>query len=110
MLNDELIISSQAAKLIYCRFILSLRGASYKLIVKLFMTDLDRVTLARVRRNTDIGTVKGGPPMKGKLPDQTGIIKELVEMKAMQNGVKNKMRKVLFAADKGKHVSSWQKI
>ena len=64
------------------------------------MTELDRVTLARVRRNTDIGGTHG--PMKGKMPDQSGIIKELVEMKAMQNGVKNKMRKVLFAADKGK--------
>ena len=64
--------------------------------------ELDRATLARVRRNTEFGGTH--QPLKGKLPDQTGIIKELVEMKAMQNGVKNKMRKVLFAADKGKQL------
>jgi hypothetical protein len=61
------------------------------------MTELDKITLSRVKRNADMGQYA-----MGKLPNQTGIIKELVEMKAMQNGVKNKLRKVLFAADTGK--------
>lgn len=38
----------------------------------------------------------------GRISDHSSIIKGMVEQRAIQNGVKNKLRKVLFAADKGK--------
>ena len=40
-----------------------------------------------------------------KMPDQTQhgeLLKELVELRSTQNAIKNKLRKVLFNADKGK--------
>ena len=40
-----------------------------------------------------------------RLPDQTRhsmFLKEMIELRAVQNGIKNKLRKVLFGADKGK--------
>ena len=40
------------------------------------------------------------------MPDQRGqhnaFLKEMIELRAVQNQLKNKLRKVLFSADKGK--------
>lgn len=40
-----------------------------------------------------------------RIPDQTRhtlLLKDLVEMRSAQNSIKNKLRKILFNADKGK--------
>ena len=51
------------------------------------------------------GTKNGNVTNNERMPDQTMhsmFLKEMIELKAIQNSLKNKLRKVLFSADKGK--------
>lgn len=68
------------------------------------MFDADLAGRRVAGRNTVIGNHKT-LETQARIPDQTNhslLIKELIELRAVQNGIKNKLRKVLFAADKGK--------
>ena len=63
------------------------------------MLEADRRTLQKARNNSTEITMR----QDNRFPDQSSLLmKELVERKVIQNNVKNKLRKVLFAADKGK--------
>ena len=61
-------------------------------------------------RTVDAATLGGGTKGNNnnnneRMPDQTMhsvFLKEMIELKAIQNSLKNKLRKVLFSADKGK--------
>ena len=68
------------------------------------MYDADKLMQNSKGRNTVQGNYKS-LEMGPRMPDQsrqTQLIKELIELRAVQNNVKNKLRKVLFSADTGK--------
>ena len=68
------------------------------------MFDADLASRRTGGRNTITGNYNTAET-QARIPDQTNhsaLIKELIELRAVQNGIKNKLRKVLFAADKGK--------
>ena len=68
------------------------------------MYDADKLMQNSKGRNTVQGNYKS-LEMGQRMPDQsrqTQLIKELIELRAVQNNVKNKLRKVLFSADTGK--------
>ena len=64
------------------------------------MYDAEKLIKGREGRNTVQGNYK--TLEQGCLPDQSRqgqFIKELIELRAVQNNIKNKLRKVLFSAD-----------
>ena len=71
------------------------------------MFDTEKLMSSTVKgRNTVQGNYKSAE-MGPRMPDQTRqsqFIKELIELRAVQNNVKNKLRKVLFNADPCKSI------
>lgn len=70
------------------------------------MYDAEKLMQSSKGRNTVQGNYKS-LEMGPRMPDQsrqTQLIKELIELRAVQNNVKNKLRKVLFSADTGKRL------
>ena len=54
-------------------------------------------------RNTTVGHYRTDE--NNRIPDQTRsnlFLKEIIELRAIQNNIKNKLRKILFAADVSK--------
>jgi len=69
------------------------------------MYDAEAVIRREAGRNTVVGNYNTNDSQC--IPDQTKhnmLLKEIIELRAIQNSIKNKLRKVLFAADKGKSI------
>ena len=71
------------------------------------MLDTEIITRQGANRNTTFANYK--TEENSCIPDQTRnclLLKEIIELRAIQNSIKNKLRKVLFAADTSKSLLS----
>jgi hypothetical protein len=70
------------------------------------MYDAEALIRREAGRNTVVGNYNTNDGQRiTDTAKHSILLKEIIELRAIQNGIKNRLRKILFAADKGKSES-----